>query len=59
MGAEEFRQNAKECMKLAEMAVNPESKVVLVDIAQTWIRLADQASEGSDNRRERRFCSII
>jgi len=56
-GPEDFRRNAKDCMRLAEMASNPDSKDILMDIAQAWIRLASHATEVDDS--ERRFGSIV
>jgi hypothetical protein len=37
----DFRQNAKECMRLADMATSPDSKAALMEIARTWMRLAE------------------
>jgi hypothetical protein len=37
----DFRQNAEECIRLAEMASSPDSKAALMEIARTWMRLAD------------------
>jgi hypothetical protein len=54
-GPEDFRKNAKECMRLAEMASDPDSKIILMNIAQTWIRLA----EVNESFPERRFCSTV
>ena len=41
------------------MASDPDSKVVLMDIAQTWIRLASHAAEVNDYLPERRSCSTV
>jgi hypothetical protein len=40
--SEEFRQFAKECMRLAEQVQSVEDRAVLLSMAQVWIRLADQ-----------------
>jgi hypothetical protein len=36
----DFRHNAEECIRLAEMASSPDSKAALMEIARTWMRLA-------------------
>jgi hypothetical protein len=38
-----YRQYSFDCLQLANTTSNPETKAVLVDMAQAWLRLADQA----------------
>jgi|ERR1700674_1721496 len=51
--ADDFKQNAKDCMSLARRASNQDSKVILLELAQTWLRLADHAAEVSEHITER------
>jgi len=43
-----YRQHALECLRLANDTNEPSTKAVLIDMAQAWIRLAEQAQR---NRR--------
>lgn len=38
-----YRQYALECLRLANNTHEPSTKAVLIDMAQAWIRLAEQA----------------
>jgi hypothetical protein len=38
-----YRQYAFECLRLANTSSESETKTVLVDMAQAWLRLAEQA----------------
>ena len=40
-----YRQNAIDCLRLASEANDPGAKAVLLDMAQSWVRLADQAEK--------------
>jgi hypothetical protein len=40
-----YRQNAIDCLRLASETNDPGGKVVLLDMAQSWVRLADQAQK--------------
>ena len=40
-----YRQNAIDCLRLASEANDPGAKAVLLDMAQSWVRLADQAQK--------------
>jgi hypothetical protein len=37
-----YRQYAFDCLRLANTLSEPETKTVLVDMAQAWLRLAEQ-----------------
>ena len=39
---EEYRRYATECLELASIFQSPEARVVLLHMAQTWFRLADE-----------------
>ena len=39
-----YRQYSFDCLQLANTTSNPEIKAVLVDIAQAWMKLAEQAT---------------
>jgi len=38
-----YRQYAQECLRLANETHEPNKKAVLIDMAQAWIRLVEQA----------------
>jgi len=40
-----YRQNAIDCLRLASETNDPGGKAVLLDLAQSWVRLADQAQK--------------
>jgi len=40
---EYYRENARECLRLANTTSDPGSKATLIDMALAWRRLADQA----------------
>jgi hypothetical protein len=39
---EEYRRYATECLELASVFQSPEARAVLLHMAQTWFRLADE-----------------
>jgi len=41
----DFRKFAQECIRLADHVQTIDDKSVLLDMAQTWIRLADREDE--------------
>ena len=41
---EDYRQNAIECLRLARSAHNASDRTVLVNMAQSWKRLAEHAA---------------
>jgi hypothetical protein len=47
--AEDYRRNASECVRLAQNAQNPADKALLLKMAETWLRLAEQA-EGRESK---------
>jgi hypothetical protein len=42
------RARAKECVEAADRAADPESKLVLLDLARRWLRHAGQADTIAD-----------
>jgi hypothetical protein len=40
--AEKYRQHAQECLAAAQRIQNPEERAILLNIAQTWMRLAEK-----------------
>ena len=42
---EEYRQNAAECLRLAKETNDSASKVLLLEMAMVWIKLADQSHD--------------
>jgi hypothetical protein len=43
----EFRSRAEECVQLAQTVRTPEQRTMLLHIAETWLRLADDAKRNS------------
>ena len=46
--ADDYRRHATECVRLAQNAQNPADKALLLKMAETWLRLAEQA-EGRES----------
>ena len=45
---EEYRQNAVDCLTLAETLQDPIARAIMRQMAQAWIRLAAQAEKRTD-----------
>ncbi len=45
--AEAYRLRAKNCTQLAHKATDADSKMLLLDMAQAWLALAEQAAKNS------------
>jgi hypothetical protein len=43
MAMNEYRRHASECLAIADDTTDPENKVLLIAMAQAWLRLAQQA----------------
>jgi hypothetical protein len=41
---DDYRQNAFECLRLARSTTDHGDRTMLVGMAQTWVKLADQAA---------------
>ena len=48
--ADDYRRHATECVRLAQNAQNPADKALLLKMAETWLRLAEQA-EGRESKK--------
>ncbi|HEY7244821.1 MAG TPA: hypothetical protein VH678_13180 [Xanthobacteraceae bacterium] len=46
--ADDYRRHASECVRLAQNARSPTDKALLLKMAETWLRLAEQA-EGRES----------
>jgi hypothetical protein len=46
---EEYRERAEECVRLARNAASPSHKAALLEMAQAWLRLYDQAEKNSQS----------
>ena len=44
---EEYRRHAAECLRLASSLSNADNKAAMLEMAQAWSRLADQAVKNS------------
>jgi hypothetical protein len=40
-----YRRNAADCIRMAQEFPKPEAKLVLVDMARAWLKLADLAEK--------------
>jgi len=47
MDADEYRRIAADCISPAKEAKSAEFRLKLIDMAQTWLKLADQAERNS------------
>jgi hypothetical protein len=50
--AEQYRQHADECIRLAGSAGDPVDRALLLQMAQAWRRLADRAEAENTKKRE-------
>jgi hypothetical protein len=46
--AERYRGYAAECVRLAQHSPNPADKALLVEMAESWIRMAERAEARAD-----------
>ena len=42
---DEYRRHAAECVRLAQKVQNPRDKALLLVMADSWIRLAEEAAD--------------
>jgi hypothetical protein len=47
MELNEYRQHAAECLCIADEITEPKNKMLLISMAQSWLKLARQAEQGS------------
>ena len=43
--SQDYYENAAECVQLARHIEHPESKALLLEMAQAWIKMAEHARE--------------
>jgi hypothetical protein len=43
--ADQYRKRAAECIRMAEQSINADDKAMLLQMADTWLRLADKAED--------------
>jgi hypothetical protein len=46
-----YRQYSLDCLRLANTTSEPDTKAVLVDMAQAWLKLAEQAASFHSQKR--------
>jgi hypothetical protein len=47
MSKDDYRDNAAECLRLASGATNPRMRASLLRMAESWLRLHDQAKKNA------------
>jgi hypothetical protein len=45
---ERYRSYAAECIRISRNVSDPVGKLVLLEMAQSWLKLAEQAAEGAE-----------
>jgi hypothetical protein len=55
MSVDKYRRHAVDCLRIAEGVPSPQSRMILIDMAQSWLLLAQQAetSAATDRVHER------
>lgn len=48
--ADQYKRRAAECVRMAERTDNAEDKALLLQMAQTWMRLAEKAEDRPDEK---------
>ena len=48
--ADQYKRRAAECVRMAERTDSAADKALLLQMAQTWLRLAEKAEERADDR---------
>jgi hypothetical protein len=46
-----YQQYSSDCLRLANTTLDPDTKAVLVDMAQAWLKLAEQANSLHSQKR--------
>jgi hypothetical protein len=47
MAKNDYERHAAECLLLAQQTTDPQNRAVLIEMAQAWLRLADQAEKNT------------
>jgi hypothetical protein len=48
--ADQYKRRAAECVRMAERTDNPDDKALLLQMAQTWLRLAEKAEDRGEDK---------
>jgi hypothetical protein len=48
--ADQYKRRAAECIRMAERAGNADDKTLLLQMAQTWMRLAEKAEDRTEEK---------
>jgi len=48
--ADQYKRRAAECVRMAERSENADDKAMLLQMAQTWMRLAEKAEDRSGEK---------
>lgn len=48
--ADEYKRRAAECIRMAEKIESRDDKAMLLQMAQTWLRLAEKAEDRADGK---------
>jgi hypothetical protein len=46
--SEKYRRFAQECLELAKVATGPDTRAVLIQMAQVWFRLAEAVASDAE-----------
>ena len=49
--SDRYRQFAAECVRVAQQTSNPQDKAMLLQMAETWLKLAEKAAK-SDGKKD-------
>jgi hypothetical protein len=52
--ADQYKRRAAECIRMAERSANPDDKTLLLQMAETWMRLAEKVEERNDSQSEQK-----
>jgi hypothetical protein len=50
---EEYRRYARECLEMANASQDPQARATLLQMAQVWLRLADEKTLAQDPEENR------
>jgi hypothetical protein len=48
--ADQYKRRAAECIRMAERTDHAEDKALFLQMAQTWMRLAEKVEDGRDEK---------
>jgi hypothetical protein len=48
--ADQYKRRAAECVRMSERTDNADDKALLLQMAQTWMRLAEKAEDRPDDK---------